>query len=180
MGLTELFLFLQTAAPSPCEDSPGLDVAFLVDRTQSLHIDNFRLLKGFLLELVDALDVGPNATHVGLILFAKTPKVVTNFDNSDYYSNQALRHRIESIPDKLGSRTYIDRALEAANEKLFTADGGDRPEFPNVLVLMTDGRTNENSKNYSEIIPHLQVCLRNTHLKAGEKIGKMVFHITKF
>ena len=148
-------------APSPCQESSGLDVAFLVDRTQSLRLPNFRLLKGFLLELIDALNVGPNATHVGLILFARTAKVVTNFVNSDYHSNEAMRHRIESIPDKLGSRTYIDRALEAANTTLFTEDGGDRPEFPNVLVLMTDGRTNKNSKNYSEIIPFLQVCLRS-------------------
>ncbi|XP_078372870.1 collagen alpha-6(VI) chain-like [Oculina patagonica] len=142
--------------PNTCENSPGLDVAFLVDRTGSLGIDNFRLLKGFLLELVDALNVGPDATHAAIVLFAKTAKVINTFSNSEYYSNGALRNLTASIPEKLGSMTFIDRALEAANEKLFTEEGGDRPEFPNVLILLTDGRTNENSTDYKEIVPLLK------------------------
>lgn len=93
-------------------------------------------------------------------MFAETAKVLNTFDDSDFYSNKAVRHLIDSIPTNLGSRTYIDRALEAANETLFTEEGGDRPEFPNLLILLTDGRTNENSKNYSEIVPFLKVGLR--------------------
>lgn len=158
--LTELSC-IHTTASSPCENSPGLDVAFLVDRTRSLNINNFRLLKGFLLELADALNIGPDATHAAIILFAETAKVLNTFDDSGYYSNEAVRHLIDSIPAKLGGRTYIDRALEVANEKLFTEEGGERPEFPNLLILLTDGRTNENSKNYSEIVPLLKVGLRS-------------------
>lgn len=153
-------MYVHATAPATCENSPGLDVAFLVDRTESLRIDKFRLLKGFLLELVDALNVGPDSTHAAVILFAKTAKVLNTFNNNDYYSSEALRHLIESIPDELGSRTFIDRALEAANDKLFTEEGGDRPKFPNLLVLLTDGRTNNNSKNFSEITPLLKVGLR--------------------
>ena len=112
------------------------------------------------MEVADALDLGFDATHTGIILFAKNPTVLNTFDDSDYYSNEALHYLISSINDTLGDRTFIDRALVAANEKLFTVEGGDRPEFPNVLVLLTDGRTNPQSRNFSEIVPLLKVSQR--------------------
>ena len=64
---------------------------------------------------------------------------------------------IENIDDHLGSPTRTDKAVEAANEQLFTMNGGDRPDFPNVMVLFTDGKTNPASKPYDEIIPFLEV-----------------------
>ena len=54
-------------------------------------------------------------------------------------------------------RTFIDKALKLAAQRFFTEREGDRPKFPNVLILFTDGRTNENSKPFSEIIPLLNV-----------------------
>ena len=54
-------------------------------------------------------------------------------------------------------RTFIDKALKLAAQRFFTEREGDRPKFPNVLILFTDGRTNENSKPFSEIIPLLKV-----------------------
>ena len=52
---------------------------------------------------------------------------------------------------------FIDRALKKANEELFTDRGGDRPEFPNVLILLSAGKTNPESKSFSATIPLLQV-----------------------
>lgn len=51
---------------------------------------------------------------------------------------------------------FIDRALKKANEELFTDRGGDRPEFPNVLILLSAGKTNPESKSFSATIPLLQ------------------------
>ena len=132
-------------------------MAFLVDKTQSVGLENFRLLKGFVLELCNALTIGPEATHTGVILFANYPEVLNTFADSAYYSGGSVHRLVQSIPDNLGSRTYIDRALIAANDKLFTEVGGDRPEFPNVLILLTDGRTNSKSEPFSSIIPSLEV-----------------------
>ena len=38
--------------------------------------------------------------------------------------------------------TRIDLALKLANTQLFTKENGDRPEIPNYLVLVTDGKQN--------------------------------------
>ena len=132
-------------------------MAFLVDKTDSIGVEHFMLPKGFLLQLIDTLSIGPTATHTGFVLFAKHPQVLHTFADTKYHSNEKVHHLIESIPAKLGKRTFIDRALKAADESLFTEEGGDRPEFPNVLILLTDGRTNPKSEPFSNIIPSLKV-----------------------
>jgi len=55
-----------------------------------------------------------------------------------------------------GTRT--DRALELAAEDFFSwEDSGDRPDKPNVLIMLTDGDTNEGSKPFSQVILPLNV-----------------------
>ena len=139
-------------------------MAFVVDKTSSLGVTNFLLLKGFLLELIAAMHIGPDATHTGIITFNRKPKVLSSFADEKYYSNDAVHQKISGIPVVLGDRTFTDKALLAADRELFTEKGGDRPKFPNVLILLTDGRTNPKSKPFSEITPLLKVRLTYNRL----------------
>ena len=134
-----------------------MDVAFLVDKTKSLGAANFLLLKGFLLELTAALKIGPDATHVGLILFANRPKILHTFADDRLYTNDAVDQAISRIPIVLNSPTFIDKGMIAADRQLFTEAGGDRPTFPNVLIVLTDGRTNDKSKPFAGITESLKV-----------------------
>ena len=129
----------------------------MVDRTNSVGEGNFTLAKGFLVEVTNALNIGPDATHTGFIVFAREPEVLNTFADSEYYSNQKVQELIEAIPVRLGSRTFIDRALNASRYSLFTEQGGDRPDVPNLLVLITDGRTNPASEPFPPIIDSLEV-----------------------
>ena len=42
---------------------------------------------------------------------------------------------------KLELKTRTDLALTLAKEKLFSAEGGDRPDVPNALTIFTDGKS---------------------------------------
>ena len=68
-----------------------------------------------------------------------------------------MKNKIRSLPHiKGGTRT--DKALELAGEDVFGWEGtGDRPDVPNVVVVLTDGNTNEASKPFSEVLPSLEV-----------------------
>jgi len=150
------FLSIPTA-PNPCEHSKGFDVAFLLDRTRSLTIGDFMLAKGFFAELVGALNISRDTTHVGIILFARKGKVISTFADEKFYNKEALYRFIENIPDKRSMPTRIDRALIAANKSLFTPEGGDRERFPNVLIALTDRRSHPDSTPFAEIVPSLKV-----------------------
>ena len=146
-------------APDPCENSKGMDVAFIVDKTKSLGVANFLLLKGFLLEVVDAMNIGPNATHTAIMTFSKKAKVLSTFADKQFYSSDAVHQLIDEMPITLGEGTFIDKALITANKTLFTEKGGDRPNYPNVLILFTDGMTNPKSQPLSQITPLLKVSV---------------------
>ena len=76
---------------------------------------------------------------------------------SDTQSIYAIRSKAESLPHIQGG-TRTDRALELAAEDFFGwEDSGDRPDKPNVLVVLTDGDTNEGSKPFSQVMPPLNV-----------------------
>ena len=134
-----------------------MDVAFVVDKTRSIGVVNFVLLQGFLLQLVGAMHISPDTTHAGVITFNRKATLLSTLADKNKYSNEAFHDHILSISVTLGTRTFIDKALKLAAQRFFTEREGDRPKFPNVLILFTDGRTNENSIPFSQIIPLLKV-----------------------
>ena len=68
-----------------------------------------------------------------------------------------LQRKIAQLPH-IRSGTRTDRALELAAEDFFGwQETGDRPDIPNVLLVLTDGNTNEGSKPLSQVLPPLKV-----------------------
>ena len=62
------------------------------------------------------------------------------FSNSEYHNKDALLAKIASEPIKLELQTRTDLALIMARDELFTQAGGDRPDKPNVMIVLTDGK----------------------------------------
>lgn len=153
------FLFFILSAPNPCKKIKGMDLAFVLDQTESLGMIGYFELKGFVLQIVNALNISQDGTHVGIIMFAEEPRVISTFADANLYSNEAVHNLIDKIPANLSHPTRTDRALLAAGEDLFTKAGGDRPDHPNALIIVTDGRTNPESTPFNQIIPLLKVSL---------------------
>ena len=141
-----------------------MDVAFLIDRSRSLSVADYMLAKGFLGQLVSALDISSEAIHAAIILFAKNAQVLNTFADEEYYNREALGQRIKKISNKRFMPTRTDKALLAANNTLFVPEGGDRKDIPNVLILITDGRTHPDSQPFAEIVPSLKVSLLTQNL----------------
>ena len=129
----------------------------MVDKTRSVGVVNFMLLKGFLLQLIGAMYISPDTTHAGVITYSKKATLLSTLADANKHNNRAFHNYILAIPVSLGRRTFTDKALKLAAQRFFTEKEGDRPKFPNVLILLTDGKTNADSKPFSEIIPLLKV-----------------------
>lgn len=69
----------------------------------------------------------------------------------------AIKIVIKDLPHlKRGTRT--DKALELAAKEFFGYErSGDRPDQPNVLIVLTDGNTNRGSKPFGQVTPSLDV-----------------------
>ena len=114
-----------------------------MDKTRSVDEGELKRVITFLKDLVNKFKPAPDEDHFGLITFqGNNATLVFDFAASEFYSKNRLVDKINKEPTKrasdLGTRT--DLALQMARDKLFTKAGGDRPNIPNVMLVLTDGK----------------------------------------
>ena len=117
---------------------------------------NFEKGKQFVQDLISHFSVSTKATHFGVITYSTNSRLEFDFANAKYHKIVELKKRVMEIRYP-GQWTRTDKALEMAAQKLFTVAGGDRKDKPNILIVLTDGKTNRGSKPYPEVLQPLQV-----------------------
>ncbi|KAJ6663115.1 hypothetical protein lerEdw1_010708 [Lerista edwardsae] len=123
------------------------DLVFLVDGSWSIGDDNFNKIIGFLYSTVGALDkIGPDGTQVAIAQFSDDPR--TEFKLSAYRTKETLLEAIQQIAYK-GGNTKTGKAIKHAQQALFTIDSGMRKGIPKVLVVITDGRSQDDVNKVS-------------------------------
>lgn len=117
-------------------DCSGLiDLVFLIDSSAMIHNDRFLLFKNFILSILFQLDVGPNATQVGLIHWSDVsfPDILL-----DQYSElDDLAEAVRRVPYLDGGHN-IASALRLLRRTFFNGLEPDRSLAPNVAVLITN------------------------------------------
>ena len=129
----------------PC--TAGLDIGIILDKSLSVKKTNLKKAIDFLKKLVGVFNPSPEADHFGLITFNNKSNLV--FDFNQYQTKDALLKKIDAVPIKLVRYTRTDLALIMARDKLFTEAGGDRPDKPNILLVLTDGKPTHPQKNFN-------------------------------
>ncbi|XP_053875162.1 collagen alpha-1(XIV) chain isoform X1 [Malaclemys terrapin pileata] len=123
------------------------DLVFLVDGSWSIGDDNFNKIIGFLYSTVGALDrIGPDGTQVAIAQFSDDPR--TEFKLNVYKTKETLLEAIQQIAYK-GGNTKTGKAIKHAQEALFTTASGIRRGIPKVLVVITDGRSQDDVNKVS-------------------------------
>lgn len=120
------------------------DIIFLLDSSGSIRdtnpadgsYDNWALMLNFVRNLVDQLNIGENETHVAVVSFSQTARTIFHLDT--YYDKTLLKNAITNIP-YVGGLTGIAAAFRLALDEFAV---GDRPDAPNVAILITDGSSN--------------------------------------
>ena len=90
----------------------------------------------FLANLVGAFSIGPDATRVGAIIFSE--QVILEFTLSQYDNSNAIAQAILTSP-YLGQTTNTPEALRQTRLQCFNVATGDRPNIPNLAIVVTDG-----------------------------------------
>ena len=94
------------------------------------------------------MEVSPQGSHMGLVVYSYQGHTLYKFTDSQ--DLRSVQNAFNSAP-YIGGGTRTDRALENCAEDLFGwVDSGDRPNKPNVLVVLSDGNTNYGSRPYPE------------------------------
>nr|XP_055043191.1 matrilin-3a isoform X2 [Misgurnus anguillicaudatus] len=136
------------ATDSQCRSRP-LDLVFIIDSSRSVRPGEFEKVKIFLADMVDTLDVGPDATRVAVVNYASTVKI--EFLLKHHLSKDTIKQAINRI-EPLAAGTMTGMAIKKAMDEAFTEKSGARPKSKNiskVAIIVTDGRPQDQVEEVS-------------------------------
>ncbi|XP_056364878.1 cartilage matrix protein [Oenanthe melanoleuca] len=134
--LLSLLLLLHSPAacgapPQPrgtlCRTKPT-DLVFIIDSSRSVRPHEFEKIKVFVSRVIEALDVGPNATRVGIINYASAVRSELSLQSPQ--SKAALLQAVRRI-QPLSTGTMTGLAIQFAISRAFSAAEGGRAGAPN-------------------------------------------------
>ncbi|KAI3369739.1 hypothetical protein L3Q82_024405 [Scortum barcoo] len=119
-----------------CKSGP-VDLIFLIDSSRSVRPHEFETMRKFMIDILDTLDIGLNATRVGVVQYSS--QVRSEFSLKTHAKLDAMVKGINQIIP-LAQGTMTGLAIKYVMNVAFSAEEGDRPKVPNVAVIVTDGR----------------------------------------
>ena len=116
----------------------GLDISFLLDASGSIQAD-FDLIQQLTRRIVHGLNFNNDRIRVGVTTFSDVATV--RFHMNKYFLKESVLNAIAYTQDKV-SGTNTQDALRVGYEDMFVTSNGDRSGVNNVLIVLTDGRSN--------------------------------------
>lgn len=64
-----MFSFRRPVSEQKCKSGP-VDLVFLIDSSRSVRPHEFETMRKFMIDILDTLDIGLNATRVGVVQYS--------------------------------------------------------------------------------------------------------------
>jgi len=129
-------LLVLIAAPASC--TTPIDLIFMLDASGSIGSSSFEQMKSFVSEFLNRFDVENGTTRVGLLKYSDTVEIAANL--STYRSTAEIQAAISRLTHEEDT-TDTGLALLYVQWMMLQSEAGDRPNVPNVVVIFTDGRS---------------------------------------
>uniref|UniRef100_A0AAQ6AME4 Collagen alpha-1(XII) chain n=1 Tax=Amphiprion ocellaris TaxID=80972 RepID=A0AAQ6AME4_AMPOC len=146
--------------PPPVTVPPALDVCkgakadlvFLIDGSWSIGDESFNKVIQFVTSMTAAFDViSPKGMQVSFVQYSDDAK--TEFKLNTYHDKGVVLSALQTVRYR-GGNTKTGVSLKHVYEKVFTSDSGMRRNVPKVLVVVTDGRSQDDVKKSAEKLQH--------------------------
>ncbi|XP_052806160.1 collagen alpha-1(XIV) chain-like [Mya arenaria] len=124
----------------PFPNGCNRDIVFVLDDSGSVGRTNFGHALDFVREIVQQIQIGPNNAMTGLMTYSTRPHVSWNLNTLSTYSQ--INTALKNVPYQ-GGITNTNDALETVRTQMLTSQNGDRPNAENVVIVLSDGRSND-------------------------------------
>ncbi|KAG5266080.1 hypothetical protein AALO_G00249560 [Alosa alosa] len=181
---------INAGAPTEMCKSRPLDLVFIIDSSRSVRPAEFEKVKVLLSDVVDTLDIGPDATQVAVVNYASTVKI--EFLLNTYSNKGDLKQALARI-DPLATGTMTGLAIKTAMDEAFTEVSGARHTSRNIAkvgIILTDGRPQDTVEEVSaaarasgiEIyaVGVDRADMQSLRLMASQPVDEHVFYVESF
>uniref|UniRef100_A0A673FNT5 Collagen alpha-1(XII) chain n=1 Tax=Sinocyclocheilus rhinocerous TaxID=307959 RepID=A0A673FNT5_9TELE len=128
------------------------DLVFLIDGSWSIGDESFIKVRQFVFSMIGAFDViSRNGMQVSFVQYSDGAK--TEFKLNTYHDKGMVLSALQMVKYR-GGNTKTGAALQHIGEKVFTSDNGMRRTVPKVLVVVTDGRSQDEVKKSAAKLQH--------------------------
>ncbi|XP_016340926.1 collagen alpha-1(XII) chain-like [Sinocyclocheilus anshuiensis] len=139
------------AALEVCKGAKA-DLVFLIDGSWSIGDDSFIKVRQFLFSMIGAFDViNRDGMQVSFVQYSDEAK--TEFKLNTYHDKGMVLSALQMVKYR-GGNTKTGAALKHIGDKVFTSDSGMRRTVPKVLVVVTDGRSQDDVKKSAAKLQH--------------------------
>ena len=131
-------------------------MVFIIDSSGSIQDagpGNWDLILDSVIQAIKRYTIGENDVRVGLTKFSNDGTLEIYLD--DYYDVNDLIAAVRAV-SFVGGRTNTADGLQLAWENVFEENRGDRPDVPNVAIVITDGNANEREDETDDQARNLQ------------------------
>ncbi|XP_064811300.1 matrilin-4-like [Oncorhynchus masou masou] len=127
--------------------SANIDLILLIDGSKSVRPQNFELVKQFVNQVVDSLDVSAHGTRVGLVQYSS--HVRTEFALKMYEKADDIKKAVMNV-EYMEKGTMTGLALKHMMENSFSEAEGARKNIPQVGLVFTDGRSQDDITEWAK------------------------------
>ncbi|XP_019212169.1 collagen alpha-4(VI) chain [Oreochromis niloticus] len=122
-----------------CKDTQG-DIFFLTDSSERISEEGFQKMKDFMKSVISKSIIGQDKVHVGLMQYSTTSRL--EFDLTTHYNLEGMLNTIDDM-EQMNEGTRTGRAITEVSQYFDAARGG-RPWVKQWLVVITDGKSQDN------------------------------------
>ena len=134
----------------------------MIDQTESVTKKSYKVMMNSLLMFLPLFNIGEEKIHSSVVTFAANPEVRIHFNEAYSKSFDLLKQALMFMKDndKLGKPTRTDKAIKVAGMEVFNETNGDRSNAPDVSIVLTDGKTHDDSEPFSEVLKPIKVKVK--------------------
>ncbi|CAM4650285.1 unnamed protein product [Leuciscus chuanchicus] len=128
------------------------DLVFLIDGSWSIGDESFAKVRQFVFSMIGAFDViSHEGMQVSFVQYSDDAK--TEFKLNTYHDKGMVLSALQMVNYR-GGNTKTGAALKHVGDKVFISDSGMRRTVPKVLVVVTDGRSQDDVKKSATKLQH--------------------------
>ncbi|XP_057679033.1 collagen alpha-1(XII) chain isoform X2 [Corythoichthys intestinalis] len=128
------------------------DVVFLIDGSWSIGEESFTKVVHFVSDMIATFDViGPTGMQVSFVQYSDDAKTEFKLNS---YSDKGVAVMAPHHIRYRGGNTKTGMALKHTYEKAFTVENGMRRNVPKVVVVITDGRSQDEVRKNAARMQH--------------------------
>ncbi|XP_067857044.1 collagen alpha-6(VI) chain-like [Heptranchias perlo] len=169
------FLYRELRRPAVCQSASVADIVFLVDESDGIGAVNFQLLRAFLYNMVDTLDIEAENVRVGLAQYSTVAS--EEFHLKTYHQKTDILDHIKSMPYRGGGRN-TGTAIDFVRKHYFTKHAGSRARkgIPQILVVITSGESQDTVEDSAALLRRTGVTIYALGIRNATKreLGKVV------